>query len=104
MANLRVVFEVFKGLTPEHMREGKVKPVLKHVGTHIIFGINVDGKFIHKAILLVGGHKTSPPPYIAYSIFLTRESVRLAFLIAGMNYLYMCACNIGNPYLNYPCQ
>ena len=39
MANIRVAFEVLKGVTPERMIEGKVKPVFKHVGTNIIFDI-----------------------------------------------------------------
>ena len=34
---------------------------------------------------------------------MTREIVRLAFIIAGMNNLDICACNIDNEYLNAPC-
>ena len=31
MANFRVAFEVLKGVTPDHMIEGKVKPGFKYV-------------------------------------------------------------------------
>ena len=34
---------------------------------------------------------------------MTRESVRLTFLIAGLNDLNICDCNIGNAYINAPC-
>ena len=40
---------------------GYVKPGFKHVGTHIIFDIKIDGKFTRKYKLLAGGHKTAPP-------------------------------------------
>ena len=61
MANLRVSFEVSKGVTTEQMREGKIKPGFKYFGKHIIFNIKRDGKFTRKSKLVVGGHNTSPP-------------------------------------------
>ena len=64
MANVQVTFEVLKGVTPEQMREGKLKSVFKYVGTHMIFDIKMDGKFTRKSRLLSGGHKTAPPLYI----------------------------------------
>ena len=48
MANVRVDFQVLKGVTPENMREGKIKPVFKYVRTHMIFDIKMDGKFTRK--------------------------------------------------------
>ena len=35
-------------MTPENMREEKIKPVFKYVGTHMIFDIKIDGKFTRK--------------------------------------------------------
>ena len=56
----------------------------------------MDGKFIPIAIKVAGGHNTAPPSSIAYSSVVVRESVRLAFIIAGLNYLDIFSCNIGN--------
>ena len=61
MANFRVVFEVLKGVTQEQMIEGKVKPVFKYVGTHIIFYIKMDVKFTPKSRIVAGGHNMEPP-------------------------------------------
>ena len=44
------------------------------------------------------------PLSITYYSVGTRESVRLEFLIAGMNDLDICACHIRNAYLNNPCR
>ena len=61
MANFCVAFGDFKGVTPEHMKEGKVKLSFKHFTTHRIFDIKMDGKFTRKAKFVAGGHKMSPP-------------------------------------------
>ena len=55
----------------------------------------MDGKLTRKARLVSGGQKTAPPLYITYYSVVTRESVRLAFLISGMKDIYSCACGIG---------
>ena len=104
MANVCVAFEVLNGMTSAQMREGKVKLGFKHVGTHMIFDINIDSKVIRKVRLVEGGHKITPPLYINYYSFMTRESVILAFIIAGMKDLDTCACNIVNAYLNATCR
>ena len=46
----------------------------------------------------------APPPSTTYSSAVTRESVKLKFLIDGLNNLDICACYIGNAYLNAPCR
>ena len=61
MANVYVTFKVFKGVKPEHTKEGNVKPGFKHVRTHMIFYTKTDGKFTYKDILVADGHKMSPP-------------------------------------------
>ena len=48
-------------MTPEQMREGKVKPGFKYVGTHVIFDIKMGGKFTCKARLVAGRNITAPP-------------------------------------------
>ena len=83
-------------MTSEQTREEKVKSWFKYVGTHIIFDIQMDGKFTCKARLVVGGHHMKPTLSITYSSVVIRESVRLEFIIAGLNDLDICACDIGN--------
>ena len=72
MANIRVAFEVLKGVTLGHMREGKVKPGFKYVGSQMIFDIKMDGKFTCKAILVAGGRDMAPPLSTTYSSVVTR--------------------------------
>ena len=45
MANVRVTFDVLKGVTPDKMREGKEKLGFKYIGTHMIFDIKTENKF-----------------------------------------------------------
>ena len=45
-----------------------------------------------------------PPSSMTLSTVVTRESVRIAFLLAGLKKLYVQAENISNSYLNAPCR
>ena len=69
----------------------------------MIFDIKIDGNFTRKSRLVSSGHKTAAPPYITYSSVVTREIVRLVFIISGMNNLDSCVCDIGNAYCNAIC-
>ena len=60
MANVRVDFQVLKGVIPENMKEEKIKTVFKYFGTHMIFDIKMDGKFTRKVRLVAGRNKTEP--------------------------------------------
>ena len=62
----------------------------------MIFDIKMDRDFTLKSRLVAGGHKTAPPTSTTYSSFVTRESVRLEFLISGMNDIDICAYYIVN--------
>ena len=104
MVNIRVAFKYLKGVTPDHMRQRKVKPVFKYVGTHIMFDKKKDRKFTRKARIVSGGHKMEHPQSTTYSSVVTRDIVILAFIIAGLNNLDILACNIYNAYINTPCS
>jgi len=56
--------------------------------------------FTRKARFVAGGHMTEPPVHLTYSSVVSRNSVRLAFLLAALNYLDLLAADIGNAYLN----
>ena len=68
---------------------------------HMVFDIKL-GSLQRKACLVAGGHLTGPPPSITYTSMVSRESVRIAFLIAALNDLDIEAADIGNAYLNAP--
>ena len=55
-----------------------------------------------KARYVAGGHLTSTPSSMAYSSVVSRESVRIAFLVAALNGLDVWAADIQNAYLNAP--
>ena len=61
MANVRVAFDVLKGVTLEKMREVKLRPVFKYVQTHVFFYIKMDSEFTLKARLVSDRHKMAPP-------------------------------------------
>jgi hypothetical protein len=65
---------------------------------HIIFDVKVD--FTRKARFVAGGHKTEAPKGITYSSVVSRNSTRIAFLLAALNDIDILAADIGNAYLN----
>ena len=67
----------------------------------MIFDVKMD--LTRKARFVAGGHLTEPPASITYSSVVSRDSVRLEFLIAALNDLDVTAWDVGNAYLNAPC-
>ena len=61
MTNVRISFEKLDSVTPDEMRKGNIYPGYEHVNVHMIFYINMDGKFTREAILVADGHTTAPP-------------------------------------------
>ncbi len=92
--NVKVAFKV--------LEEGeKPPPGSKHIPYHIIFDVKFD--LTRKSRLVAGGHRNKDiPAYVTYSSVATRDSVRLAFLIAALNNLKIMSADIGNAYLNAP--
>jgi len=71
---------------------------------HMVFDIKMDGEFTRKARLVTNGHMTETPASSTYSSVVSRESVRVAFLLAALNDLEIFAADVGNAYLNVPCR
>jgi len=69
---------------------------------HMIFDIKLD--LTRKARFVAGGHWTDPDPNLSYSTVVTRESVRIVFLIAVLNEIEIKSIDIGNAYLNAPAR
>ena len=50
--------------------------------------------------MVADGRTTAPLSLIAYSSFVSRDSVGIAFLLSSLNGIDIFACDIGNAYLN----
>lgn len=74
----------------------------QEIRCHVIFDVKMD--FTRKARFVAGGHTTDTPGSITYSSVVSRDSVRLAFLIAGLNDLDVLAGDVTNAYLNAKCR
>ena len=104
MKKVMVAFEYDDTLlTPEQARTDKSKYVgFQEIACHIIFDVKMD--LTQKARFVAGGHMTEAPASITYSSIVSRDSVRIAFLLAALNDLDIVACDVGNAYLNAPCR
>ena len=69
---------------------------------HMIFDIKID--FTRKARFVAGGHRTKPPSSITYSSVVSRDSVRIALMLAALNEVDILAGDIQNAYLNAACR
>ena len=67
----------------------------------MIFDVKMD--FTWKARFVARGDLTTATPNVTCSSVVSRDSVWLALLIAGLNDLDAMACDISNAYLNAPC-
>ena len=93
MKNSRVAFEI--------LNLDDSPPVgSKKITCHLIFDVKMD--LTRKARYVAGGHLTDPPASLTYASVVSRESVRIAFLIAALNDLDILAGDVQNAYLNAP--
>ena len=98
-------FELWDKGTPDDLRSGKVKmPGFKELTVHMVFDIKMDGKFTRKARLVADGHKTETPSAMTYASVVSRDSVRIAFLLAALNGLEVLGCDVANAFINAPCK
>ena len=94
--------EKVKGLSPEEVRKGQVLIGYQEIKCHMIFDVKMD--MTRKARFVAGGHMTKPPSSITYASVVSRDSVRIAFMLAALNDLDVQAADIGNAYLNAKCK
>ena len=103
MSKVKIAWKTHDGHTPQQIRNGKVSEFIgfQEIGCHIVFDVKMD--FTRKARFVAGGHTTEAPSSITYSSAVSRESVRIGFLIAALNGVDIMSCNLENAYLNAPC-
>ena len=104
MSKVKVEWEARDGIAPDDFRNGKVFDLIgfQEISCHILFDIKMD--FTRKARFVAGGHMTEAPTSIAYSSVVSRDSVRIGFLIAALNDLDIMACDLETAYLNAPSE
>ena len=67
----------------------------------MIFDVNTED-FRQKSQYVAEGHMTNAPPTIAYASVVSRETARLALIIAALNGLQVKASDIMNTYVTSP--
>jgi hypothetical protein len=93
MKNVRIAFQF--------LENGERVPVgYKWIRCHMVFDVKMD--ITRKARLVAGGHMTDPPSTLTYSSVVSRDSVRIGFLLAALNNLDLLVADVGNAYLNAP--
>ena len=100
MNNVRVSFEAWEEVSLDDARCGQKLVGYQEIRCHMIFDIKMDGWFTRKACYVAGGHTTDYPSSITYSSVVSRDSIIIAFTLAGLNNVYVRAADIGNVYLN----
>jgi len=91
MKNVRAAFDV--------RHDGSLPVGHKEIKCHLIFDIKSD-TLARKARFVAGGHMTDPPKESTYSSVVSRESVRIFFLLAALNDVDVISCDIQNAYIN----
>eukprot|EP01082_Thalassiosira_pseudonana_P000070 g27.t1 g27 contig1:60384-63019(+) len=96
MKNVRVAFRIL----PDGER---VPQNYQFVHCHMIFDVKMED-LRRKARLVAGGHTTEAPATMTYASVVSRETVRIALLIAALNDLPVWAADIMNAYVTAPNQ
>ena len=105
MDKVMVAFDVEEELTADDVQQGVAHGDFigyQEIACHWVFDVKMD--LTCKARLVAGGDMTGLPLSSTYSSMVTRESMHIAFLIAGSNDLDVLVCDIGNAYLNTLCR
>ena len=91
---VRVTFEVLPDGKSVHISH-------QFVQCSMVFNINMED-FRQKARLVAGGHMTEAPATIRYISVVSRETIRMALMIATLNNLEVKLGNILNAYVQAP--
>ena len=69
----------------------------------MIFDIKLGKNFSRNARLVGGGHMTTSPSSITFSLVVSSDSIRIALAIASLDKLDILACDIQNVYITELC-
>ena len=73
----------------------------RKIRCHMVFDVKI-GDLTRKARFCANGNETDPPKESTFSTVVSRETVRLFFLMAALNDLDILSADIQNAYLNAP--
>ena len=94
MKNVRVEFQIID--------EDKPVPIgYRFIHFRMIFDVKMED-FRHKACLVAGGEMTETSAIITYSSVVSRESIRLALILAAANALEVKFGDVKNAYITAP--
>jgi len=82
-------------------RDEKVPPGYHCIELMTIFDVKMD--LTRKARIFARGDKIDTPPSVTYASVVTRESIRIGFMLAYLNDLNMLSADVTGAYLNAPC-
>ena len=91
MTNSRIAFQILE--VDEQPPVGYTE-----ITCPLIFDVKMD--LTRKARYVAGGHLTDPPSSLTYASIVSRETIRIAFLIAALNDPKILTGDIQNAYLN----
>jgi len=100
MNNVMPAFAKRADLNKDNVQQALVG--FRRLKCHMVFDIKLDGNFTRKARFVADGSvaRGKVDPIAAYSSVVSRDSVRIAFLLAAVNDLNIEAADVGNAYLN----
>ena len=78
-----------------------VPPGYKKIDLMTVFDVKMD--LTRKARICARGDQTEPPLSVTYASVVTRESIRLGFMLAALNNLKVLSADVAGAYLNAPC-
>jgi hypothetical protein len=94
MTEVRKAFDI--------LPDDKAVPIgYQKIPCHMIFDEKMEG-FKRKARLVAGGHRTRAPATITYASVVSRETVRIALMLAALNDLQVKVEDVLNAYINAP--
>ncbi|KAG7370183.1 reverse transcriptase RNA-dependent DNA polymerase [Nitzschia inconspicua] len=94
MNDVRVAFHI--------LDDGQtVPPGYQFMKCHLVFDIKFDG-FRFKTRMVAGGHMVETPAFLTYASVVSRETVRIALLMAALHDLDVKAADVQNAYLTAP--
>jgi hypothetical protein len=94
MKDVRVAFKI--------LLDGQSVPIgYQKIPCHMIFDIKMED-FQCKARLVAGGHMTKAPATIPYASVVSRETIRIALLMAALNDLKVKVGDVLNAYIITP--
>jgi hypothetical protein len=78
--------------------DSKPPPGHQRIDCHMVFDVKIT--LDRKARYVAGGHQTEPTRDITFASVVSRDSIRIAFLVAALNDLEVLSADIAGAYLN----